>query len=65
MEDKFKVGDRVFHRNLKILGTFEGYDKLDTDTCYVNFDTDDGHDDERRVSLNQLELVSHIVYSRK
>lgn len=56
MDNRFNVGDRVYHKNLKKYGTFEGYDKLDTDTCYVNFDTDDGYEDERRVSINQIEF---------
>ncbi len=55
MTNVFKNGDKVHHRNLNMYGTFTGYDKWDTDTCYVNFMTKDGYDDERRVTISQVE----------
>lgn len=55
MDKIFEVGNKVFHKNLKMHGTFEGYDKWDTDTCNVKFVTPDGYDDERRVTISQLE----------
>lgn len=50
----FKMYDRVYHKNLKQYGAFDGYDDLDKDTCYVIFGAKDGYEDNRRVSINQL-----------
>ena len=55
MDSVFKVGDKVHHRNLNMYGIFTGYDKWDTDTCYVNFIADDEYNDERRVTISQIE----------
>lgn len=53
----FKKGDRVYHKNLQLKGTFIEYDWTGEDECHVNFDTEDGHEDCRHVSTNQLELI--------
>ena len=54
---KFKKGDRVFHKNLKLMGEFVEYDWTGEDECWVKFDNPDDPDDCRHVSTNQLENV--------
>ena len=54
---EFKKGDRVYHRNLQMKGTFVEYDWTGKDECHVDFDTDDGFDDCRHVTTNQLSLL--------
>ena len=54
---EFKKGDRVFHKNLQIKGTFIEYDWTGKNECHVNFDTDDGYEDCRHVTTSQLELI--------
>lgn len=53
----FKKGDRVFHKNLQLKGTFYEYDWSGKDECHVIFDTDDEYGDGRHVSTNQLVLL--------
>lgn len=55
MEKKFKFGDRVYHRNLKMYGTFMGYSKS-KEECNVDFETEGGTD-QRCVSANWLVLA--------
>lgn len=56
--ENLKYGDKVFHRNLKMLGTFEGIDQIDIDSAHVTFmDKFDGEEDYRRVSTNFLVKV--------
>lgn len=54
---EFKKGDRVYHRNLQMKGTFVEYDWTGKDECHVDFDTDDGFDDCRHVTTSQLSLL--------
>jgi hypothetical protein len=57
MED-LRYGDKVFHRNLKMFGTFEGVDTIDIDSAHVTFiDKYDSEEDYRRVSTNWLVKV--------
>ncbi len=58
----FEMGEKVFHKNLKKMGIFDGYDDLDKDTCYVRFEDEFGdYEDNRRVSINQLILEEFII----
>lgn len=50
-----KNGDRVFHKNLRRFGTYIKDDWASDDSCFVNFDTEDGYEDVLCVSKNQLE----------
>lgn len=51
----FKMGEKVYHKNLKKIGIFDGYDDLDKSTCHVLFEYEPGvYEDYRRVSINQL-----------
>lgn len=51
-------GDKVFHRNLKMFGTFEGVDTIDLDSAHVIFiDKFDEGEDYRRISTNFLVKV--------
>lgn len=54
MNNKFNVGERVFHRNLKLYGIFDGYDDLTDEECFVNFDTEDGSEDSRHISTSWI-----------
>lgn len=53
----FKKGDRVFHKNLQLTGTFIEYDWTGKDEAWVEFDNEDGYEDCRHISTNQLVLV--------
>lgn len=55
---KFNKGDRVFHKNLKLIGEFVEYDWTGEDECWVKFDNPDDSDDCRHVSTNQLQKES-------
>lgn len=49
---EFKRGDRVWHRNLQMVGIFEARDQWDKETAEVYFpDLDEG----RRITYAQLE----------
>ena len=54
---RFEKGDRVFHKNLKIEGTFIEYDWTGVDECWVDFDNEGGFEDARHISTNQIVLV--------
>ena len=53
----FKKGDRVFHKNLQLTGTFVEYDWTGKDEAWVEFDNEDGYEDCRHISTNQLVLA--------
>lgn len=53
----FKKGDKVFHKNLQLAGTFIEYDWTGKDEAWVEFDNEDGYEDCRHISTNQLVLV--------
>ena len=56
--ENLKYGDKVFHRNLKMFGIFEGIDKIDVDSAHVTFiDKFDSGEDYRRISTNFLVKV--------
>ena len=59
MKKKFKTGDRVYHRNLKLYGIFIGYAWETDEECDVDFETEDGLD-QRHVTVSWLELASEI-----
>lgn len=52
---KFKAGDRVFHKNLRLFGTFVGYAWNSDEEAIVKFDNEDNPDDCRHISVNQLQ----------
>lgn len=52
---KFKNGDRVFHKNLELFGTFVGYAWETNVEADVDFETEDGYIEQRHVSINQLQ----------
>lgn len=54
---RYEIGDRVFHKNLGMHGTFVEYDWTGNSECHVDFDNEDGFEDCRHVSTNQLILV--------
>lgn len=55
---EFKKGDRVYHKNLQMEGTFVGYDWTGDEECHVEFDTEDEfYKDCRHVTTSQLVLI--------
>nr|DAL26318.1 MAG TPA_asm: hypothetical protein [Caudoviricetes sp.] len=52
---KFKAGDRVFHKNLRLFGTFVGYAWESDKEADVDFEMEDGYIEQRHVSINQLQ----------
>lgn len=56
MKNEFKHGDKVYHRKLKQYGIFVEYAWNSNEECYVNFKEDDGHIEQKHVSVNWLEL---------
>lgn len=56
-EFRFKAGDRVYHKNLKMYGIFVEYDWTGLTECHVDFDNDEGFEDCRHVTTNQLILI--------
>lgn len=57
MKIKFNPGDRVYHRNLKMYGTFLGYAWESEEECDVDFDID-GYIEQRHVSVSWLEKIN-------
>ena len=60
MVEKFKTGNRVYHRNLKLYGTFVGYAWESMKECDVDFEMEDGEIEQRHVSVSWLELADSI-----
>lgn len=54
---RFKPGDRVYHKNLKLYGTFIDYAWESDDECDVDFEMEDGEIEQRHVSASWLILV--------
>ena len=54
---EFEKGDRVFHKSLQLEGTFVEYDWTGKEEAWVDFDNEDGYEDCRHISTNQLELI--------
>jgi hypothetical protein len=52
---EFKKGDRVFHKNLKLFGTFVDYAWETNEEADVDFEMEDGYIEQRHVSINQLQ----------
>lgn len=50
----FNPGDRVYHKNLKLYGTFVGYAWESYDECDVDFEMEDGEIEQRHVSVSWL-----------
>lgn len=50
----FNPGDRVYHKNLKLYGTFVGYAWESDDECDVDFEMEDGEIEQRHVSVSWL-----------
>lgn len=57
MSDTFKPGDRVYHKNPKLFGTFLGYAWESNDECDVDFEMEDGEIEQRHVSVSWLILM--------
>lgn len=57
MEKIFKPGDRVYHGNLKLYGTFIGYAWESDEECDVDFDLGNGDFEQRHVSVSWLDKV--------
>lgn len=55
--NRFKPGDRVYHKNLKLYGTFIDYAWEPDDECDVDFEMGDGEIEQRHVSVSWLILV--------
>lgn len=55
MEKKFKSGDRVYHRQLKLYGTFIDYAWESDTECDVDFEMEDGEIEQRHVTVSRLE----------
>ena len=53
----FKKGDRVLHKNLQMKGIFVEYDWTGKEESWVDFDNEDGYEDCRHISTNQLILI--------
>lgn len=53
----FKKGDKVLHKNLQMKGTFVEYDWTGKEESWVDFDNEDGYEDCRHISTNQLILI--------
>lgn len=51
---KFKKGDIVYHKNLRMVGTFVGYAWESKEEADVDFEMEDGYIEQRHVSVNQL-----------
>ena len=56
MNRNFKPGDKVYHRKLKVYGTFIGYAWESDEECDVDFEMDDGRIEQRHVSVDKLLL---------
>lgn len=53
---EFKKGDKVFHKNLKLFGTFVDYAwENPSNEADVDFKMEDGFIEQRHISINQLE----------
>lgn len=61
---KFKKGDRVLHKNLQLKGTFIEYSWTGEDESLVDFDNEDGYEDCRHISTNQLVLLEETEYEQ-
>ena len=55
---EFKPGDKVIHKNLKLLGTFVGYAWESEKEADVDFEMEAGYVEQRHVSVNQLKRCS-------
>ncbi len=55
MEKKFKPGDKVYHRQLKLYGIFVGYAWETDEECDVDFKMEDGEIEQRHVSVSWLD----------
>ena len=53
----FKPGDRVYHKNLKLYGTFIDYAWESDDECDVDFEMENEENEQRHVSVSCLEKV--------
>ncbi len=52
---ELKKGDIVFHKNLRMVGTFVGYAWESKEEADVDFEMEDGYTEQRHVSVKQLE----------
>lgn len=53
---EFKKGDKVFHKNLELFGTFVDYAwENPNEEADVDFEMEDGYIEQRHVSINQLQ----------
>lgn len=56
---EFTNGDKVYHRNLKLIGTFVGYAWESDQEADVDFEMEDGYIEQKHVSINQLEKIDN------
>lgn len=61
MDNKFKHGDKVYHRNLKQYGVFISYAWQSDEECNVDFETKNGDIEPKHVSVNLLEPAQKNV----
>ena len=54
MDSIFKLGNRVYHKNLKLYGTFVEYAWGSDEECDVDFEMKDGEIEQRHVSVSWL-----------
>ncbi len=59
-DHQFTEGDRVYHRQLGMHGTYLTRDDLDSTTSHVEFDQDPDYD-SRRVTTAQLVPASEVT----
>lgn len=52
---ELKKEDIVFHKNLRMVGTFVGYAWESKEEADVDFEMEDGYTEQRHVSVKQLE----------
>ena len=51
----FNPGDGVYHKNLKLYGTFVGYAWESDNECDVDFEMEDGEIEQRHVSVGWID----------
>lgn len=62
MKKNFKSGDKVYHRNLKLHGTFIDYAWESDEECDVNFDLGNGDVEQRHVSVSWLNKEYNLSF---
>ena len=55
MQEEFKPGDKVYHRQLKLYGIFIDYAWESDTECDVDFEMEDAEIEQRHVTVSRLE----------